>query len=323
MNEIKIIEQPMWIVEIDRKCVVCDYPTIPVRVKERMMGTNEIFTYYQCIRCAHTYLHPVPDSMDKYYDPKEYYSFQDNDGLLADIIRNSIAWINRASLHLGIKKSPLYSASLLALLRIPGLEKNAHILDFGCGSGKLVKELKSLGFFNSKGYDYFLPAEETENGEPFLTSNIARYKDKWGVITLNHVFEHLEPPVLLLQEIMKMLRPNGKVILRFPLIDSYAYSKYQSRWVQFDAPRHINLFTRQSINDIIEQAGGIVLEAYDDSNHFQFTGSDLYMKDKTMKDNGRLKRLLSPKTYSYHFLAKRLNKQKRGDQMVIILKNKV
>jgi hypothetical protein len=55
---------------------------------------------------------------------------------------------------------------------------------------------------------------------------------------------------------------------------------------------------------------------YDDSYHFQFTGSELYLKHLSLKEanNSRIKRLLSLKTYQYHFMAKKLNKQKKGDR---------
>ena len=60
---------------------------------------------------------------------------------------------------------------------------------------------------------------------------------------------------------------------------------------------------------------------YDDSFHFQFTGSELYLKNLSLRpeNNNRKKRFLSLSTYRYHFLAKKLNKQNKGDQMTIIL----
>ena len=196
-------------------------------------------------------------------------------------------------------------------------------MDYGCGAGQFVKELQELGFTGTRGFDPYLPASLNDWEKLGLTDEYKTLQSaNWDAITLNHVFEHLENPIDILQNLNKLLGKNGKLILRFPIIDSFAFEKYRENWVQFDAPRHINLFTRKSIQLAVEKAGNYKIVAmYDDSFHFQFTGSELYLKKLSLspKHNNQLKRLLSFKTYQYHFKAKKLNKQNKGDQMVIIL----
>lgn len=288
-----------------------------------MLGLHEIFNYHQCIDCGHAHLSPAPENMNKYYNTGEYYSFRNKSGLAETGVKNIRRFFQQRLLSLNIKKSFLFSSALKSLLSIKGLGKHASILDYGCGAGHFVHELKSIGFSNASGFDPYLPGSTSENEEIYLTNDLNTLKNAcWDIITLNHVFEHLERPVAVLQALSELLCLQGKLLLRFPIIDSFAFEKYKENWVQFDAPRHLNLFTRKSIRLAVEKSGKYkIVDMYDDSYHFQFTGSELYLKKLTLnpKNNSRLKRLLSFKTYQYHFLAKKLNKEKRGDQMVIIL----
>ncbi|MEO6719861.1 MAG: class I SAM-dependent methyltransferase [Ferruginibacter sp.] len=304
-------------------CNICGGATNTIEVREQMLGLNELFVYNQCVVCGHTHLNILPENIHKYYNAAEYYSFKNKSGLAQITSKKLMTFLKKSLIGLKMKRSPIYSSALQSVLSIRGIAKDSAILDYGCGAGQFVTELRTLGFTNANGYDPYLPANMSHGAELYLSNDLAALKTTcWEVITLNHVFEHLEKPIEVLQQLGKLLCLNGKLILRFPVIDSFAYEKYQQNWVQFDAPRHLNLFTRKSIRLAIEKAGGYrILSLFDDSYHFQFTGSELYLKGLSLKpsDNNRLKRLLSLKTYQFHFAAKKLNKANKGDQIVIIL----
>jgi 2-polyprenyl-3-methyl-5-hydroxy-6-metoxy-1,4-benzoquinol methylase/DNA-directed RNA polymerase subunit RPC12/RpoP len=307
------------------KCNICGGPVTEIEVTEQMLGLKEKFLYYQCTDCGHTHLSKEPDNIGKYYDTDQYYSFNSKNSFTeAGLAKPSIKTrLKKILLSLGAKKNLLFSAALKALLSVRGINRQKKILDYGCGSGHFVKELTALGFSNARGYDLFLPENILINGEVYLSNQLAALKNScWDIITLNHVFEHVSDPVAVLKELHALMPAGGKLLLRFPVIDSYAFEKYRENWVQFDAPRHVNLFTRKSIQLAVQKAGGYTVEnLYDDSFHFQFTGSELYLKRLSLNrvDNNRRKRLLSLDTYRYHFLAKKLNQQNKGDQIVIVL----
>jgi SAM-dependent methyltransferase len=287
-----------------------------------MMGSYEPFTYHRCVECGHTHLYPIPDNLSRYYTSNEYYSFR-NDAGFASLISRGRSFLEKLLVNFNVKNSFVFSRPLKALLSIKTIEKESTILDYGSGAGQFVMELSALGFKNVKGYDPYLQQDIILNGETIVTNNLeSLHIDSWSIIILNHVFEHLDHPLVVLTELSRMMCKNGFLVLRFPVIDSVAFEKYRENWVQFDAPRHLNLFTRKSIKLAVEQVGSFkIIEMYDDSYHFQFTGSELYKKrlSLTPSNNSLVKRLLSPKTYKYHFLAKQLNKQNKGDQLVVIL----
>lgn len=304
------------------QCNICGGSTKAFEVKEQMMGLNEVFIYNQCIECGHAHLQQIPEKMDRYYDTENYYSFVENTTIVGKVVKRLTLFLKKILIILNVKNCFLNSAPLKSLLSIKGIRKQETILDYGCGAGQFVNELNKLGFEKAKGFDPFLPKDVIKNGKVEATNNLSKINNEcWNIITLNHVFEHLPNPIEKLIELNSLLCKDGKLLLRFPVIDSYAFEKYRQNWVQLDAPRHLNLFSRKSIRIAIEKAGNLkVLSFYDDSYHFQFTGSELYRKNLSLKKhNNRLKRILSLKTYQYHFLAKKLNSENRGDQVVIIL----
>lgn len=306
-------------------CNICGSGTNTIEVQEQMLGMKEKFVYNQCTNCGHTHINAIPVDMAKYYDSKEYYSFSNKNSFTKDNFSNIgiKGKLKKLFLFFGLKKSPLYSAALKAFFSIRNVKKEMNILDYGCGAGQFVKELTEIGFTNARGYDLFLSQNISIDGEIYLSNDLSLLKNSsWDIITLNHVFEHVYDPIQTLKEINQLMPAGGRLLLRFPVIDSYSFEKYKENWVQFDAPRHINLFTRKSIQMAVQRAGGYKFEnMYDDSFHFQFTGSELYLKKLSLKpaDNSFKKRLFSPDAYKYHFLAKKLNKQNKGDQIVVIL----
>jgi 2-polyprenyl-3-methyl-5-hydroxy-6-metoxy-1,4-benzoquinol methylase len=306
-----------------KNCIICNQATKPIEVMEQMLGLKEVFIYNQCLSCKHTSIDSIPSNLEKYYNSENYYSFKQPKNSLKSKILNSIKKI-----FLSLKKTNnfLFSITIKPIFKELNVNQDTKILDFGCGAGHLVNELLQLGYKNSYGSDIYLNTNETENTPNHLTNNIENLEiKKWDVITLNHVFEHFVNPEIEIKNIVEKLNSGGFIILRFPVIDSFAFEKYNSNWVQFDAPRHINLFTRESFKLFIKKFSLLEIQnIYDDSYHFQFTGSELYIKNKSLlKSNSRLKRIFSISTYKFHFAAKKLNKENRGDQIVVILKKKI
>lgn len=302
-------------------CNICGGETTAIQVKEQMLGLNERFIYYSCTNCGHTHLNDIPESIGKYYNTNNYYSFKKPSA-------NSriISTCKKILLKFNLVDNIFFSRSMKAFLKTKRAQENLKILDYGCGSGYFVDELHSLGFKQAMGFDPFLPANKFNEKGIYLSNDIELLGEKkWDLLTLNHVFEHLTDPIQTLKNLNELLNPKGLLILRFPVIDSYAFEKYKENWVQFDAPRHLNIFTRKSIKIAVEKATGFKnVNIYDDSFHFQFTGSDLYIKNLSLSstNNNRRKRLLSFSSYKYHFLAKKLNRLNKGDQIVVVLEKK-
>jgi 2-polyprenyl-3-methyl-5-hydroxy-6-metoxy-1,4-benzoquinol methylase len=304
-------------------CSICKGLTKDVLVKEQMMGTNEIFAYVVCDNCGHATLKNMPTDMSAYYSSDSYYSFNTDK---INFTKKIIAKFNLLLLKLNLPQFTFLSQAALVIFSNIKLKKDSTILDYGCGNGKLVSELLLLQQKNVMGFDLYLPNANNYSSQNYLTNDINIIKQKkWDLICLHHVFEHLPSPQDFLKFAHSILSEDGKLILRFPVIDSYAYKTYKENWVQFDAPRHINLYTRKSFTHQVKELNLFSIDKmYDDSTHFQFTGSELYLKGMSLHQasKSRIKRILNFKNLIFHFKAKSLNKKNQGDQIVVILSKK-
>lgn len=87
-------------------------------------------------------------------------------------------------------------------LAIGNIKDEVFILDFGCGFGRLVNDLKEAGYTNTFGYDAF--------NEEFSQLPEA---NKFHLIISVEVIEHLGAPFVEFDAMYRMLKPGGVIML--------------------------------------------------------------------------------------------------------------
>ncbi len=71
----------------------------------------------------------------------------------------------------------------------------------------------------------------------------------------SHVIEHVGSPVILLQEMRRILRPRGALITVLPTqFDSPSY-RFFGKWTGEGPPRHVSYFTKRVFEDRLRQLG--------------------------------------------------------------------
>jgi SAM-dependent methyltransferase len=302
-----------------------------------MFGLREKFAYFRCISCGCLQLDETPANLDKYY-PNDYYSYQTLQDApvpwfaqlkrrwaYPSMIRHRAGWHSvTGQLLCRFKKGPEFP-HWLSLLARPILS-NAAILDVGCGSGATLLELRKCGFTRLRGIDPFIPQSITYAGG--VQVNKQRIEDTQGrfdLIIFNHVFEHLDNPVATLEQAVRLLAEDGQILIRLPLVDSAAAQEYRENWVQLDAPRHIMLHTRKSMDLLARKTGLKIKRVAYDSTDFQFWGSEQYLLDIPLFDPRShhlhpVNSLFSTdKIALFNAKAEQLNAREQGDQAAFIL----
>jgi SAM-dependent methyltransferase len=84
--------------------------------------------------------------------------------------------------------------------------------------------------------------------------------DYYDAIVLSHVIEHVHDPCVLLTECCRILKPEGKVILLTPNIESLGYQTFGSDWVHLDPPRHLHLFSPTTLRTLGENSGLTIMQ---------------------------------------------------------------
>lgn len=318
------------------KCKICGNVGAhrEFQVKEMHFGTREEFGYFQCTECHCLQINEIPDDLSKYY-PRDYYStapideekylgFRGKGRLLffkASLLQDSLL------LRLISKIRPSKHAASLAGLAIT---PRSRVLDVGCGNGEMFAfPLKQIGFESVAGCDPFLDKPLTySNGLHLYKNTLSTVpsEPKWDVITFHHSFEHLPDPLAAIRSVYKLLGNDGLCVIRIPTSSSFAWEHYGVNWVQLDAPRHLFLHSVESLDQVAELGGFEVKSVLYDSDEFQFWGSENYRNGIPLKEqkkrgaNSRFAWLLL--RWRLKVRSIKLNRQRRGDQAVFILKKR-
>jgi len=102
-----------------------------------------------------------------------------------------------------------------------------------------------------------------------------------------------------------------------------AFEIYGADWVQLDAPRHLYLHSRDSFMRLAKQHGFKIVRLDDDSDGFQFWGSEQYKRDIALTDataHSKKQPLFSnTELAAFDARAAKLNAEHRGDQFCAVL----
>jgi 2-polyprenyl-3-methyl-5-hydroxy-6-metoxy-1,4-benzoquinol methylase len=134
------------------------------------------------------------------------------------------------------------------------------LLDFGCGPGGMVHAALQQGW-DAIGFDLNRGLVEAGNSYwkfdvlktgllgNFYEANVGRFD---AVISFQ-VFEHLQAPVQVGQEMARMLKPGGLLLIDVPNV--YQISEWFSRGKTLDPTSHWCHFSLRTLNMLIERLG--------------------------------------------------------------------
>ena len=135
------------------------------------------------------------------------------------------------------KPKHVYRAGKVALARYERLKillpKTAKCLDAGSSSGEFVYLLQSRGHL-SQGVEANIPYAEYSKAELEIPVSVSPFSEfstdeKFDLITMFHVLEHLEHPIRDLTHLKKFLKPNGYIVIEVPNI-LYPDMAFSHKW---------------------------------------------------------------------------------------------
>jgi len=131
------------------------------------------------------------------------------------------------------------------------------ILDIGCGPGYFLSILKSG--WEKFGLEVSKPAAKFASKYASIfngTLENASYESNFfDVIFCHHVIEHVIDPVSFINEIRRILKIGGRLIIATPDFDSGCARKFKDRYRLLHDKTHISLFSRDSFTRILRDHG--------------------------------------------------------------------
>jgi len=196
--------------------------------------TSDSFNIIKCTKCQNFFTDPVPSSLSNYY--------QDRYRKYNVIVLTVLRFLYKFRVKSWVKSFK---------------ENNYYAMEIGCGDGFMLSILKNMGW-------KVLGVERDEKsviharnmfGIDVISEPISEtiYENKFDMIILFQVLEHVDRPVELLNKCKKMLRTNGKIIISFPNFESWQAKLTKHNWLHLDVPRHLNHFTKDSMNFYLDK----------------------------------------------------------------------
>lgn len=230
-------------------CEACD--TIYLReAYDDRYGQPELFALVACKQCGHRMTAPRLRECDlgalygAYYPRKH--------AVVADIRRDAGRAVGRFARvkrwWMGTDNQGQYS-----------VRRGDSMLDIGCGNGLSLMEAQALGA-RVCGVEAD-PNVRRLADELGLQIHIGSLLDnpfpgqRFDLVTLNQVIEHVPSPEQLLQQLHSRLLAGGRVVLVFPNVRSIWRRLFGVRWINWHIPYHLHHFNKTGFVRMAERCG--------------------------------------------------------------------
>ena len=179
---------------------------------------------------------PVPQNLSKYYESASYISHSNSSKTLIDKIYQRV---RKFTLQKKVKLINSFQT------------EDKTLLDLGCGTGDFLHQAQRDGW-TVTGIEPNEGARNlaTQKGVSVFVDLFEIKKRTYDVISLWHVLEHVEDLDSYLNQLQKLLKPKGVLIVAVPNYKSYDARHYKKYWAAFDVPRHLWHFSQQSLKKL-------------------------------------------------------------------------
>lgn len=139
--------------------------------------------------------------------------------------------------------------------------KGGRLLDVGCSSGFFLETALESGF-DAFGIEF--SKEAIAQAKPEIQKRITcadvnewvrEKKQTFDVIVAFDLIEHTQDPLLFLQNLKKMLSPNGWIVISTPDIGHFLRYLMRSHWPMLQPLQHTYLFSKKAMLKAFEMTG--------------------------------------------------------------------
>lgn len=235
------------------------------------------WTLYRCRVCGTGYLdpRPTPETISLAYARYHTHSDgrQDSENLrgllrlrraLTNGYRNArfgtrLTPANR----LGRWVTPLFPGRIAAIeaeaRHLPRPRTGAALLDVGSGNGAFLEIASAMGW-EAVGVEPDPKAVQVSLSRglrvfPGHIDSLETSDERFDVITMGQVIEHVHSPKNLLATCFRLLKPGGLLWIDTPNLGSAGHGRYGRHWRGLEPPRHLVLFTCESLQLLMERSG--------------------------------------------------------------------
>lgn len=253
-------------------CYLCgtDGVALYEGLTDQWFGVPGSWNLKRCPGCGLVWLDPMPTKGDVWKAYRSYFTHEDYspgasrqyanfaDRLVAGLCRLLYKIVMRTTAWR--KKEKVWRLQGDSMFLSGGIPGQKRLLDVGCGKGSFIARMRDQGW-DVEGLEVDADAVEYARSKSGLTVHLGSLENihfpdsTFDVITSNHVIEHVHDPISLIQECLRVLKPGGRLVLATPNIESFGHQYFGRNWSHLDPPRHLRLFTMQTLRECAVRAG--------------------------------------------------------------------
>ncbi len=234
-------------------CPFCSAPNIRKKfsVKDDTVS-GQHFDVYECMSCTGAFTQNIPtqEEVGQYYASATYVSHSETkEGL-----------VNK--LYHAVRSRTLHQKRKM-IQQLTGKAKGS-LLDVGCGTGAFLHKMLEAGW-DATGLE---PDETARKNafdlyqvQPLPSPEIFNLPDQqYDAITMWHVLEHVHQLHEYIDQLKKLIKPSGKIVIAVPNYTSDDANHYGKYWAAYDVPRHLYHFSPASMKALMLQHGMRVVQ---------------------------------------------------------------
>jgi len=199
------------------------------------------FDLYRCEACRLVFMHPLPtraELPDLY--PATYHNFDPPKNPVSRLLLDR------------------YCEHQCAIAR-RHLPDDGSLLEIGCASGDILERMQAHGYHDVQGIELSLEACERawQRGLKVFHGTLEEFEtdQRFDLIFMSHVIEHVLDPVATVAKIASLLKPGGVLYIETPNVGSLDARLWRRSWGLIHYPRHLYLFDRSTVRRLLERGG--------------------------------------------------------------------
>lgn len=258
-----------------KTCLVCSHTQFTKELTcKDYVATGESFDLMRCNNCSFLFTNPRPEAskIGPYYQSDRYVSHAGNKQSFSFMYK-VYDWVRDYSIGKKLEHIKTY-------------HPNGNLMDLGCGLGYFLDGVVKDNSFNALGVDVSDEAiEYVKNKFGYDVKNENQLdslpEHSFDVITQWHVLEHVHTLNERMQQLKRLLKPNGTMFIAVPNSDSWDAKHYKQFWDGYDVPRHLYHFNQKSFNTLMQKHGFKVVE----TKSMPFDAPYISMRSEVHKGN--------------------------------------